>query len=60
MSDRTSLFLSGFALGVGIVTFLMCACTDPTYLWQRQAIEHNAARYNATTGEFEWIERSDK
>ena len=28
--------------------------------WQRQAIEHNAARYNATTGKFEWIERSDK
>ena len=59
MSERTSMFLSGFTLGVGLVTFLMCAFTDATSVWQKQAIEHNAARYNATTGKFEWIERSD-
>lgn len=50
-----------FWLGVACGLMLMgTACLmTPDRSWQRQAIEHNAARYSATTGKFEWIERSD-
>ena len=31
------------------------ATTTNTVEWQQQAIEHNAAQYHPTTGEFEWL-----
>ena len=27
--------------------------------WRKEAIEHKAAQYNQTTGQFEWIEKGD-
>ena len=35
----------------------MMTITTPTEYWHAQAIAHNAAHYDATTGRFEWNER---
>ena len=57
MSDKVSTFLIGVLLGMAVGFCWACLVKMEH---QKDAIKHNAARYNATTGKFEWIERSDK
>ena len=55
-----SVFAMGFA--AGILSGLMLAsamCWAINADWQHDCIKHGAARYNATTGVFEWIEKAE-
>jgi len=49
MSNYTSCVMGGLLFGLCIGIF-----TDIAGM-QQQAIEHHAAQYNETTGEFEWL-----
>jgi hypothetical protein len=53
---------AAFTVGVVFGAFIMFLPTafvinEERGAAQQQAIDHGAARYNATSGEFEWIER---
>ena len=55
---------SAFIGGVGICAFVMSitmafAFCQQSAAWQQEAIDHGAARYNATSGEFEWIDKTE-
>jgi len=48
-----------FVIGVFVACFVMSlamafAVNQENGAWRQQAIDHGAARYNATSGEFEW------
>jgi hypothetical protein len=47
-------FIFGFAIGL-IVSYV-----QSDIYWKSQAIEHNAAQYHPTTGEFEWVLPADE
>lgn len=53
-------FLCGLLLGITIASIMwgsmILVCVTPQHIWQKAAIQHNAARYNSTTGKFEWLE----
>ncbi len=55
-NDRDILIVGLFAIGVGILLGAMC---QDKYE-EGQAIKHGAARYNPTTGGFEWLDEIDK
>ena len=59
-NSERSAFIGGacFALFVMAITMAV-AVNQERAMWQKQAIDHGAARYNATSGEFEWIEKTE-
>lgn len=59
VSDDTKVRVA-LMIGMALMFGIDCVFMTSNHVWQTQAIEHNAARYNATTGKFEWIERGDK
>lgn len=51
----------GFFLGVFIMVLIMVfVVSQDRWAARQQAIDHGAARYNSTSGEFEWIEKAEK
>lgn len=48
-------FIAGIILASVIWTPAMIfMCRTDRENWQKKCVEHGAAQYNATTGEFEW------
>jgi hypothetical protein len=48
----------GMVVGFGFTVILAVGLQNALWRhWQSQAIEHGAAKHNATSGEFEWIEK---
>jgi hypothetical protein len=44
-----------------VVSMIMVGCWDNSEeRWKKEAIEHGAAEYNRTTGEWQWIEKAEK
>ena len=61
MSDaQKESFLWGALISVFVsaIVFLWIVARC-NFAWQRDAIKHGAARYNATTGTFEWIDKQE-
>ena len=44
--------LFGILIGMPLEYYLQAS------RYQKQAIQHNAAKYNPTTGKFEWLDKS--
>ena len=48
-------FVLGFFVGCFVMLLTMeFVINQENGAWKQQAIDHGAARYNATSGEFEW------
>ena len=58
MDDVAGLFMGGFLIGIlfGAAIFGPIAGCQQMKEYQQEAIEHNAAEYDATTGEWRWKE----
>lgn len=57
MKDWTDVplaFVLGILVGIGVMTFACCAIQGE---WQRDSIDRGFARYNETTGAWEWKEQ---
>lgn len=56
--DEVAALILGGIVGL-IVTVLVCAALHDKSVdrWQQEAIDHGAAQYNPTTGNFEWKEK---
>lgn len=59
-SDEGATFLLGAALS-GLLVLAVCSVAHKGSMnaWEKQCIEHGAAQYNPTTGNFEWKEKVD-
>ena len=56
MNDADKAGMGGLIVGLVLGGVVTCMVYDSTAsAWTIEAIEHGAGRYNATTGEFEWI-----
>lgn len=52
---RETAFASGFIVAALMATAIFaCILNGSNSMWRSQAIKHNAAHYNPTTGVFEW------
>lgn len=61
MDLRNRGFTLGFAAGVLVANAVWLGLFKYRELdWQQQAIEHNAAHYDAKTGEFTWNEKGEQ
>ena len=62
MSDETTCILGGCVLGViiGCVLGIAIGLALNNGDWRQSAIEHNAAHYDAKTGEFTWNQERGK
>jgi len=54
-NDQTSAVVILFLSVLLIVVSFMLNLSTKDSIWQTQAIEHEAAQFNPTTGAFEWI-----
>ena len=57
--NQTSCFI-GFMCGVFAMLLVDIMFLTPSHVWQKQAIDNGAAKYNETTAKFEWIKKEVK
>lgn len=59
-SDEFIIFTFGCFCSFVICTLISLGISSGnTDWWQKQCVEHGAAQYNPTTGNFEWKEKVD-
>ena len=60
-NSEKSAFIGGVGVFIVLVSVKMMAFAfcQQSAAWQQEAIDHGAARYNATSGEFEWIDKTE-
>jgi hypothetical protein len=54
MNDAAEGLFVGIVIGISICLVIGAAWFTPTWSWHGEAVKHNAAHYNQTTGDFEW------